>query len=44
MDIDKLYPYDISRGSMCTPLNQVSPTGQVNVEAHKSNKSPWSFK
>ena len=40
MDIDKLYPYDTSRGSTCTPLNQVSHTGQANAEEHKSNRSP----
>lgn len=44
MDIDKHDPYDISGGSMCTPLNQVSHIGQVNVDAHKSNRSLWGFK
>lgn len=40
MDIDKLYPYDTSRSGVCTPLNQISHTGQVHAEAHKSNRSP----
>lgn len=44
MDINKSYPYDISRGRMCTPLAQVSHTGQFDVEAHKSNRSPSGFK
>lgn len=28
MDIDKPYPYDTSKSSMCSPLNQVSHTGR----------------